>query len=682
MTSLVGRLDGGGAEAAEALRTLHSADELMAARRDGNVLVDWNTEPPAFKPTFKVLRGQKLEYQKKRIPSWCDRVLWKSLPGAAKFIRQTHQEACAGFLTSDHKPIRAGFEVAMQVAAPKVSATSNTVLTVRGLKATLNKYKTLDVPDPYVEFFSDPDGLLRHVKSSNGRRSKQARTHILSDTWAPDWSHKEPEIQLQLLVHDKEDMQRCHLHLCCVDKNRLSSDDTLGSATLDLSKVYAASTSGQALAVNMPLMGLGKQIGTIQCNISVKGSAGTAAGAEVQAGSDSKQFAPAVVTMFGRTGKNAGINGVYTLSAESGNLGLVVYQQANGTHIMHHCHEKWRISCALENVGSNKCVAALASTDASDPANHKGAPWVVHVGGARAMDSKDARVWVSDRAITIVRGGALPTISLAGISAIVDGIYVPSDAESNGSRIYTRDGAGVANVANAPLIRWASLRWEFFYQGHIHAFAHDGSAASPQACTKWSLKQPDKQFRQVDGATVGVVQRAAEAPDAPPQSPVRRDEPEQAHADRKRKSLRKGTTKAFAEPTFAQVGALEIVSFEAGVVTLTNVSAQPQMLEGTFFRPANGVPFQSVPLKEGKVIKPKGTLRFPIQLLGPQEQLQRSDERSRSWLGTAGGAAKCKKPGAPTGVELVSVYLMGQVICRLAPPPRKSSTEDPNTLSL
>ena len=62
---------------------------------------------------------------------------------------------------------------------------------------------------------------------------------------------------------------------------------------------------------------------------------------------------------------------------------------------------------------------------------------------------RHARVWVSDRAITIVRGGVLPGISLSGVSPTADGKYIPSDNENDGSRVYIRDGAGVANVANA-----------------------------------------------------------------------------------------------------------------------------------------------------------------------------------------------------------------------------------------
>lgn len=43
----------------------------------------FQTEPPSFAPTFKTMRGKKEGYSAKRIPSYTDRILWKSLPGHA-----------------------------------------------------------------------------------------------------------------------------------------------------------------------------------------------------------------------------------------------------------------------------------------------------------------------------------------------------------------------------------------------------------------------------------------------------------------------------------------------------------------------------------------------------------------------------------------------------------------------
>ncbi|CAN0369194.1 unnamed protein product, partial [Scytosiphon promiscuus] len=62
---------------------LWEADELLRELRAGHLLAGFHTEPPAFAPTFKGVRGETTGYSAKRIPSYTDRILWKSLPGHA-----------------------------------------------------------------------------------------------------------------------------------------------------------------------------------------------------------------------------------------------------------------------------------------------------------------------------------------------------------------------------------------------------------------------------------------------------------------------------------------------------------------------------------------------------------------------------------------------------------------------
>lgn len=99
-----------------ALNTLHLADELLLSINKGLCFTGWRTALPCFKPTFKVLRNEPLTYNPTRIPSWCDRILWKSLPGYTGSIKQTSHESCQEFMSSDHKPVRSSFQV--KVCAP------------------------------------------------------------------------------------------------------------------------------------------------------------------------------------------------------------------------------------------------------------------------------------------------------------------------------------------------------------------------------------------------------------------------------------------------------------------------------------------------------------------------------------------------------------------------------------
>ena len=61
---------------------LHAYDELLREVGAFNVLSDWKTIQCDFAPTFKVSRCKPTEeYNPKRVPSYTDRILFKSFPG-------------------------------------------------------------------------------------------------------------------------------------------------------------------------------------------------------------------------------------------------------------------------------------------------------------------------------------------------------------------------------------------------------------------------------------------------------------------------------------------------------------------------------------------------------------------------------------------------------------------------
>lgn len=47
--------------------------------------------------------GSVMNYNTKRIPSWCDRVLWRSLPGCSRNLQLTEYTSTETVTTSDHK---------------------------------------------------------------------------------------------------------------------------------------------------------------------------------------------------------------------------------------------------------------------------------------------------------------------------------------------------------------------------------------------------------------------------------------------------------------------------------------------------------------------------------------------------------------------------------------------------
>ena len=91
---------------------LLDADELRAARTSGDAFVGFREGDIRFPPTFKVVRQVELEYTRKRTPSYCDRILWKSMPGCDGRLQQTTLSSVEAVSTSDHKPVVAAFDPA------------------------------------------------------------------------------------------------------------------------------------------------------------------------------------------------------------------------------------------------------------------------------------------------------------------------------------------------------------------------------------------------------------------------------------------------------------------------------------------------------------------------------------------------------------------------------------------
>ncbi|XP_063708810.1 inositol polyphosphate 5-phosphatase OCRL-like [Culicoides brevitarsis] len=86
-----------------------SQDQLAIARRDGKAFVDYQEGQIRFKPTYKF--KDKVNYDKARVPSWCDRILWKS-----DKVFQTLYDSIPSVCYSDHKPVFAYFLVSLDTA--------------------------------------------------------------------------------------------------------------------------------------------------------------------------------------------------------------------------------------------------------------------------------------------------------------------------------------------------------------------------------------------------------------------------------------------------------------------------------------------------------------------------------------------------------------------------------------
>lgn len=114
-----------GDAAPKALARLYARDQLAAllGGAEAHPLQAFR-EPgaPRFPPTYKYVPDSD-EYDARRTPSWTDRVLWRCNyvldgSGGASPVATTGYVAVGGMRQSDHRPVAAGFTVALKHSAP------------------------------------------------------------------------------------------------------------------------------------------------------------------------------------------------------------------------------------------------------------------------------------------------------------------------------------------------------------------------------------------------------------------------------------------------------------------------------------------------------------------------------------------------------------------------------------
>jgi hypothetical protein len=93
------------------LTFLSKFDQLLLEMSKGLSLANFQEAPLTFAPTFKLARGTRSSYDGKRVPSWCDRILYNSLPEYDKYLQILKYASIDDVLSSDHVPVCATFQL-------------------------------------------------------------------------------------------------------------------------------------------------------------------------------------------------------------------------------------------------------------------------------------------------------------------------------------------------------------------------------------------------------------------------------------------------------------------------------------------------------------------------------------------------------------------------------------------
>ena len=99
-------------------------DQLLQERRDGRAFAGFCESAITSRP---VCRPNKDVYEnaKQRVPSWCDRVLWRAHPSYA--VEPQAYDYAPAIMTSDHRPVQhrsCGFRWRGRCSSPRCCSSS------------------------------------------------------------------------------------------------------------------------------------------------------------------------------------------------------------------------------------------------------------------------------------------------------------------------------------------------------------------------------------------------------------------------------------------------------------------------------------------------------------------------------------------------------------------------------
>uniref|UniRef100_A0A7S2CZ95 Inositol polyphosphate-related phosphatase domain-containing protein n=1 Tax=Haptolina brevifila TaxID=156173 RepID=A0A7S2CZ95_9EUKA len=234
---------------------LMAADQLTTCQEKGEAFAGFQEGKYEFAPTFKVERKPGTIYKSSRIPSYCDRILWKSMPSLSGNVKQSFLKSSINVTTSDHKPVFSAFTV---------TPSSTITPTKDGALPPLIQFEHASVDGlsgtdrTYLVFLTNPAGLLGSTKEkpSRSQSSMSKRSSTAPNRLTVEWSAEQCPL-LRPMVHDVAELSRATLIVAVYDADVLSKDDLLGVALIPLGRKDGAAAAGgesYEIDVNMPLV--------------------------------------------------------------------------------------------------------------------------------------------------------------------------------------------------------------------------------------------------------------------------------------------------------------------------------------------------------------------------------------------------------------------------------------------
>ncbi|CAI5480848.1 unnamed protein product [Closterium sp. Yama58-4] len=221
----------------------------------------WLSLLPTSTP-HQVIRNEVGKYNSKRLPAWCDRILWRSLPGCQ--LACTRYDAAHDVGSSDHKPVLAEFEltthalpVGLDPADAALVAGEGAVGTVGAVARRLQRSAS-----------SRHSGDMRWHVQVGGRGVSYVRftgpnllhsTHTkpryktLNPVWTPEDISSIVLENLSLQSHEKD-----YLLAAILDHDVTNQDDPIGFVTIPLAPAVHALRANKESILTKALLSRGR----------------------------------------------------------------------------------------------------------------------------------------------------------------------------------------------------------------------------------------------------------------------------------------------------------------------------------------------------------------------------------------------------------------------------------------
>eukprot|EP00051_Salpingoeca_urceolata_P009737 m.118341 g.118341 ORF g.118341 m.118341 type:complete len:486 (+) comp16426_c3_seq1:194-1651(+) len=248
--------------------TLHTMDELKREREAGRVFAGFSEGDSNFSPTFKVERAAGFKYLAQRVPSYCDRILWKTFPGLKDTVEQLSLEAVPDSATSDHKPVRSVFRVNLPTLPDATVPKSD--LSTRGARILLTDLAGENLAPMDAEMTSDPFVVFSSIEAFG--QDMVFMTDPILKTLNPKWGAKQVPV-LHCQHSEPAALEQAHVLCTVYDKDRFSAHDLIGTGVLSLK----GSTAGVSVPFELQLYKYARPRGKLTGRVlTVKSSSVTA----------------------------------------------------------------------------------------------------------------------------------------------------------------------------------------------------------------------------------------------------------------------------------------------------------------------------------------------------------------------------------------------------------------------